>query len=234
IDAEHPPMEAPTTKKCSKPWCKTLLPIDEKKKACAKCRELDSKNQRARKERVKAADTTTTTLGSRKRRRGSLDSADDRPPTRPRTDEYMDGIEIFSDAESFFDALRADFKSGDAVNFRASYPISADPLVSPKERVQMVAAEIWNVSSYRFTVRDNKELASGHRTRYWCSQDEARKKKTKASQDPQIKNRDTVGMKRYPCGSKLVISCRTSRGDADELTVTVDLKHAAEHVSYTD
>ncbi|KAJ7789309.1 hypothetical protein B0H14DRAFT_2944863 [Mycena olivaceomarginata] len=97
----------------------------------------------------------------------------------------------------------------------------------------MVASEIWRVSGYRFTVKDHRVLKSGHRTRFYCSQDQARKKKSKASQDPDVRNRDNVGMKRYPCSSKLVISCRSFACD-DELTVTVRLAHGEKHVCYFD
>ncbi|KAJ7797262.1 hypothetical protein B0H14DRAFT_2389912, partial [Mycena olivaceomarginata] len=142
--------------------------------------------------------------------------------------------ETFSDAESFCEALRAEFTAGKAVDFRGSYPVLMDPLVSPRARVEMVAREIWQLSGFRFTVKDHRKLRSGHRTRYWCSQDEARKKKSKASQNPDIRNRDTVGMKRFPCASKLSISCRARKDNEDELTVTVQLKHAAKHVAYVD
>jgi hypothetical protein len=83
-------------------------------------------------------------------------------------------------------------------------------------------------------VKDHKKLKSGHRTRFWCSQDEARKKKSKASQNPDIRNRDNVGMKRYPCESKLSISCRARKDNEDQLDVTIQLKHAAKHVGYLD
>ncbi|KAJ6552666.1 hypothetical protein DFH09DRAFT_829558, partial [Mycena vulgaris] len=142
--------------------------------------------------------------------------------------------ETFSDAEGFFDALRTDFKSGKTLDFHGTYAVPVDPCVTAKERVQMVATEIWKVSSYRFTVKDHRKLKSAHRTRFWCSQDEARKKKTKSAQNPDVRNRDNVGMKRYPCESKLAISCRTTDNDNDKLNVTVHLKHTAKHISYTD
>ncbi|KAJ7934879.1 hypothetical protein B0H13DRAFT_2481333, partial [Mycena leptocephala] len=96
------------------------------------------------------------------------------------------------------------------VDFHGTYPVLVDPLVSPRARVEMVAREIWNLSGFRFT----RKLKTGHRTRYWCSQDGARKKRSKASQDPNIRNRDT--------------------NNEGELNVTVRLKHAAKHVSYVD
>ncbi|KAJ6610972.1 hypothetical protein B0H10DRAFT_1953458 [Mycena sp. CBHHK59/15] len=266
---EAPPSQSGATRKCRKPWCKIMLDIDDKKKNCAKCRALDTNNQRAKKARTTATSTTT----SRKRRRASVGSADGRPTTRPRTDQSLDkeaagtggfnddeytgggsddeiaggeedndeAAETFSDAESFFEGLRTEFKAGD-VDFHGTYAVAVDPLVTPKERVQMVATEIWKISGHRFTckkltgrsVKDHRKLKSGHRTRFWCSQDEARKKKSKSSQNPDVSNRDNVGMKRYTCQSKLAISCRTSRDNDDELNVTVQLKHAGKHINYTD
>ncbi|KAJ3791792.1 hypothetical protein GGU11DRAFT_694249, partial [Lentinula aff. detonsa] len=40
------------------------------------------------------------------------------------------------------------------------------------------------------SVKNHKVLKTGHYTRFWCSQDEARKKKPKKSQDPNMKQRD--------------------------------------------
>ncbi|KAJ7893508.1 hypothetical protein B0H13DRAFT_2339644 [Mycena leptocephala] len=156
------------------------------------------------------------------------------PPEEMPSKKTRTMTRTFADAESFCDTLRAEFKTGKAVDFHGMYPIPANPLVSPRQRVQMVAAEIWKISNYQWTVKDHKKLASGHRTRFWCSQDEARKKKSKASQNPDVRNRDNVSLKRYPCESKLSISCRTRKDDKENLYVTVQLKHAGKHVSYTD
>jgi hypothetical protein len=41
-------------------------------------------------------------------------------------------------------------------------------------------------------------------------------------------------MKRFPCGSKLSISCRTRKDNDNELDVIVQLKHAGKHISYED
>ncbi|KAJ6618385.1 hypothetical protein B0H10DRAFT_1947572 [Mycena sp. CBHHK59/15] len=143
-------------------------------------------------------------------------------------DDEDDITEAFSDAESFYEALRAEFSRGKAINFHGSYTIPYDPTVSPRQRVQVVSAEIWNISHYRFTT-----IRRGHRTRLWCSQDEARKKKSKASQNPDIRNHDNVGMKRFPCGSKLSIRCQAQNNE-DMLDVMVQLKHAGKHVGYVD
>ncbi|KIJ91837.1 hypothetical protein K443DRAFT_126119 [Laccaria amethystina LaAM-08-1] len=45
--------------------------------------------------------------------------------------------------------------------------------------------------------QQKKTLKTGHRTHYWCSQDEAQNKKPKPSQKPDAKQRDYMGMKRY-------------------------------------
>ncbi|KAJ6609912.1 hypothetical protein B0H10DRAFT_2225449 [Mycena sp. CBHHK59/15] len=128
-----------------------------------------------------------------------------------------EAVKTFSDAESFCEALRAQFKTGKSVDFKGTYPIPVDPLVSPRTCVQMVAKEIWDLSGYRFTIKLHRTLKNGHRTHYYCSQDEARKKKSKASQNPDIHNRDN-----------------TCKDNEEELIVTVRLKHAAKHVSYVD
>ncbi|KAJ7238382.1 hypothetical protein C8J57DRAFT_1566088 [Mycena rebaudengoi] len=166
--------------------------------------------------------------------REELDSETESVDDNMDVDMDVDGlVEMFSDPESFCEALRAEFMSGTAVDFHGTYILPVDPLVSPKERVQMVAAEIWRISGYRFTVKDHRPSKTGHQTRFWCSQDEDRKKKSKSSQNPDIRNCENVGMKCYPCGSKLVISCRTGK-DANQLNVTVQLKHVAGHIIYND
>jgi hypothetical protein len=60
-------------------------------------------------------------------------------------------MQTFSDAESFYDTLRAEFKTGKAIDFHGTYPVLADAIVSPRQRVQMVAKELWSISGYRFT-----------------------------------------------------------------------------------
>ncbi|KAJ7101717.1 hypothetical protein C8R44DRAFT_887916 [Mycena epipterygia] len=258
---ETPP-PSNTTKKCNTNGCNIRIPLDYRYRRCDKCRATNRQNQKDSRARAAATAANANTSGttSKKRRRTSLGSADGRPATRPRTDhsceddsntrdddqedsdddirgdykEDKNGMEAFSDAESFYDALRTEFKAGKPIDFLGTYPVPVDDLVSSRQRVQMAAVELWKISGYRFTVKDHKKLKGGHRTRFWCSQDETRKKKSKASQNPDIRNRDNVGMKRYPCGSKLSISCRARKDNEDELDVIFQLKHAAKHVSYED
>ncbi|KAJ6473033.1 hypothetical protein C8R45DRAFT_1163371 [Mycena sanguinolenta] len=189
----------PRMTECSKPWCHVLLALNDKK-ACPKCREADRKNQKAKTARDTATVPPATTESRKRRPSGTTGGSDDRPAVRPRTDDTSPN----SDNESDDD--------GKSVDFHGTYKVAVNPLVTPKERVQMVAAEIWKIAGYRFTVKDNRELKGGHRTRLWCCQDEARTKKSKASHDPNVRNRNNVGMKRYP----------------------LQLKHAQKHTSYTD
>jgi hypothetical protein len=53
--------------------------------------------------------------------------------------------------DALLDSLREHIKLGEHVNFRGTYVIAKDPLVTDKERVQMTAEEIWKVTGYRFT-----------------------------------------------------------------------------------
>ncbi|KAF8889149.1 hypothetical protein CPB84DRAFT_1749343 [Gymnopilus junonius] len=113
----------------------------------------------------------------------------------------------------------------------------------------MLAEELWKVTGYRFTlvitsehhvkktnqfgsVHDNRPLNGGHTTRFWCSQDEARKKAPKPSEQPNAKHRDHVGMKRYPCRSALLVKYkRNKKGGQD---IFIRLQHHVSHVLYSD
>jgi hypothetical protein len=57
----------------------------------------------------------------------------------------------YLDAEDLFSDLRKQFNERSDVVFDGTYPIEADPDISPKERVQMTVREIWQVTGYRFT-----------------------------------------------------------------------------------
>ena len=74
-----------------------------------------------------------------------------------------------------------------------------------------------------FSVKDNKTLKTGHRTRYWCSQDEAHKKKAKPSQQPDVKHCEYVGMKQYNCQSQLSITHQEKK--AGSPYIVINLQH---------
>jgi hypothetical protein len=87
---ETPPTSANTTRKCSKPWCHIMLDNSDKRKACATCRERDRNNQKSKTQRDSASADTTDRL--RKRRRGSMASADGRPTARLRRNQSLEGV----------------------------------------------------------------------------------------------------------------------------------------------
>ena len=93
-----------------------------------------------------------------------------------------------------------------------------------------------NLPSYPVhRVKDHSRLQRGHRTRLWCSQDEGRKKKKKAKMGEDVVHRDTVGMTRYECNSKLIVSCAARGPTRTQLrTVIVRLHHHKNHHPYYD
>jgi len=85
-------------------------------------------------------------------------------------------------------------------------------------------------------VKDHPPIKNGYKARLWCSQDVARKKKSKAINGQDIKNRDTVGMHRYDCDSSLVVMCRKADAtlDSSDHIILVNLRHHDDHVPYFD
>ncbi|KAJ8581585.1 hypothetical protein M405DRAFT_846948 [Rhizopogon salebrosus TDB-379] len=85
----------------------------------------------------------------------------------------------------------------------------------------MAALEVWRTTGYRFRVRDNYPLKTGHKTLLCCCQDEDKKQKSRPGQKEGVKHRDTIGMKRM--------------GDAiDQRTVSINIKHHEVHIPYYD
>ena len=155
---------------------------------------------------------------------------------------------MFNTPGEFYDSLKRQAKQG-SIDFRGKYDMEDDEDTTAKARVHMVVLEIWKVTGYRFTyvlhhfcprfehnrttsVRDNPKVAVGHRTRLWCCQDAARKKGSKQSTDPHIKNREHAGMKRFACKSHLHVSCKPKK-DGD-MVISVILRHSIKHIQYMD
>ncbi|KAF7367606.1 hypothetical protein MSAN_00824000 [Mycena sanguinolenta] len=157
-ESESPLPLPDTTKKCSKSSCKNQLPFDLKFTRCDHCREINRKNQKDFQARLAAKADTAVSRTSKKRRRGSHSSDDDRPTARPRMDPSASGVarsdesgpesdddddmsgenehektvEAFPTDKAFYKKLRAEFKGGKPVEFRGTYPILIDALVSPR------------------------------------------------------------------------------------------------------
>src|SRR6266571_5153565 len=82
-------------------------------------------------------------------------------------------------------------------------------------------------------IKENLLLKNGHKTRFWCCQDENRRQATQPSQREGVKHRDTLGMHRYDCKSKLNISyCANPRSEENVHTVTIWLEHHMAHIPY--
>ncbi|EEB88766.1 hypothetical protein MPER_13221 [Moniliophthora perniciosa FA553] len=74
--------------------------------------------------------------------------------------------------------------------FSGYYCMAVDPLMSDRERVNTTMMEVWKATGYRFTVHDHPKLATGYKTRAWCSQDASEKKSPKPKQGVNVKHRD--------------------------------------------
>ena len=83
-------------------------------------------------------------------------------------------------------------------------------------------------------VKDHVMLETGRKTQYWCCQDENRKKKSQPSQKDSVIHRDTVGMHRYNCQSKLNIAYRANPSGEKTYTITISLEHHLKHIPYYD
>ncbi|KAJ3741085.1 hypothetical protein DFH05DRAFT_1424144 [Lentinula detonsa] len=121
------------------------------------------------------------------------------------------------------------------ISFHGEYTMPTDPFLSDRERVKLVANEIWKVTGYRFTVNNHPKMIMGHKTRYWCCQDSQRKKAPKPSQGENVVHRDYVGMERFPCKSRLTVTSKLiSTLDPNEKLITIKLDHCISHVHYYD
>ncbi|KAJ8090976.1 hypothetical protein PM082_024900 [Marasmius tenuissimus] len=235
--------------KCSSQKCKTILPGDYGFKTCRKCR--DGKKQSAA--RKKTNTNQEQHSGQRKRARDEDEHPAHRnAPCPPQnsvcgtgsgleptevvgesTDEeetVEKDVKTYGTPKELFDSMRAVFKN-EGSKFKGKFTLPHDNIgVDHRERVKMISLEVWRAIGYRFTVKDNKKLPTGWKTRYFCSQDRARKKRSKKISETE-KQRDNLGMKHYDCQSKLVI---TSHTVDDRAEVYVRLDHHESHLRYTD
>ena len=162
---------------------------------------------------------------------------------------------IFQDSEAMMKSLKTVFKTTEHIFFHGNYTIPADPLVTEKERVQMTAHDLWEATGYCFgyasyrrgkreliipnsfvtRVKENKALMTGHKTQYWCCQDQNWKQKSQLSQREGVKHCDTLGMHWYECESRLNISCqRIANHGNNTCTMTIWLEHHKRHTPYYD
>lgn len=92
-----------------------------------------------------------------------------------------------------------------------------------------------------YSVKDHPRINDGHKTRFWCSQDEAHRNKVKGARaaagdipKPRVTSSgDLMAKTRYPCRSRLLISSRDSEHNGTRI-VTVRLAHHLAHEPYID
>ena len=80
-------------------------------------------------------------------------------------------------------------------------------------------------------MKEHRSLVNGRSTWFWCAQDEAKKRNIKKQHAPAVKNRDTEGMDRFSCDSRLRISVTHSE-DQKRQKIVVSLQHCHAHVAY--
>ncbi|KAJ7056781.1 hypothetical protein C8F01DRAFT_1061939 [Mycena amicta] len=145
----------------------------------------------------------------------------------------------YTNAQDLLSDLRTLCIGEDEVDFSGSYPLAQSDLgVSDKQRVQMVTQDVWKATGYRFTVKDHPPTERGHKTRLWCSQDQARRSsKRNTSDSPESPKTSRMGealsKRRYACRSRLMIACLPD-GMHGARAVTVRLHHYLRHETYVE
>ncbi|KAF5311025.1 hypothetical protein D9619_008106 [Psilocybe cf. subviscida] len=137
-------------------------------------------------------------------------------------------LDDYADADDFFSDLRDSLRNSGSIEIHARYPLERDRDITPRDRVAMIAKEIWSVTG----VQDHRRTGqNGHQTRLWCSQDAGHKKAAKPSTKEAAKHRDTLGMKRYNCQSHLTIRYHD---EPKRTYAEIILHHHIRHVRYLD
>jgi hypothetical protein len=115
-------------KKCAKAWCKTIIPLDAKFKACDSCRTRDQDAQKKKRSREKAAVTTRVSTGS-KRSQENVSDAEERPARRARFDN--DIVEVLGGTlDSDEDEDDEDDLFGESNHTASYFVISCDPHIT--------------------------------------------------------------------------------------------------------
>ncbi|KAJ7213807.1 hypothetical protein B0H12DRAFT_1155644 [Mycena haematopus] len=147
----------------------------------------------------------------------------------------------YSTSEELLAALSKTCVEDPEVDFSGSYIVSAPDadMLSDKARVQTVTNDIWKATGYRFTVKDHPPTERGHKTRLWCSQDEARRSKHRGNNDaPRLsKQGELFAKQRFPCRSRLMITCLPAPEGtraAPGRIVTIRMHHYVRHEAYLE
>jgi hypothetical protein len=81
-------------------------------------------------------------------------------------------------------------------------------------------------------VKDHQPLKSGHRTRFWYSQDSTQCKKATPSQKPGVTHCDNIGMEHFACHSQLNVGGQAA-DQPGYWKITILLNHQS-HKPYYD
>ncbi|CAK5272658.1 unnamed protein product [Mycena citricolor] len=140
---------------------------------------------------------------------------------------------VFDTSDDMMEALRLACDENFEVDFSASFlvPQVDAESVSDKERVRLASLDVWKATGYRFTVKDHPRTDRGHKTRLWCSQDIARRAKTRALSDASARQTEACAKQRFSCRSRLMITC-LPEGAQGTKVVTVRLHHYERHEGY--
>lgn len=124
------------------------------------------------------------------------------------------------------------------IGLRAFFPLYE--LLSD-ERQEICGAQL-SFNSCLCSVKDHPQFTNGHKTRFWCSQDEAHRSKSsraarKAQGDcykPRVTSAgEAMAKARYPCRSRLLVSSRDSILPGSFI-ITVRMHHHVMHEPYVD
>ncbi|KAF7329636.1 SWIM-type domain-containing protein [Mycena kentingensis (nom. inval.)] len=133
------------------------------------------------------------------------------------SESEMDDVQAFplyTTSEAMFTALRAQvIGSPKDLHFKGKVVLPADPSFDAMQRVKQTVIDV---------------------AVFWCSQDAQRKRAPLPSTKPDAKPRETPGMDRFPCRSRLAISCHRGGKDHGPYTLSVTFKHALRHIVYRD
>lgn len=165
----------------------------------------------------------------------------------------------FASKDYLLEALKQSCKSNQTIDFHGSYEL-VESNVTHKQRVQSLTMDIWRATGYRFTfvppffsvnpqgsliyhrVKDHPRINNGHKTRFWCSQDEAHRSKSSklarlpnSASKPRISSAgEALAKARYACKSRLLISSRDPSSIGGGNVITIRLHHHVAHEPYVD
>ncbi|KIJ23157.1 hypothetical protein M422DRAFT_276328 [Sphaerobolus stellatus SS14] len=134
----------------------------------------------------------------------------------------------YDDAKSLFSALRTASKDS-SILFNGSFKMGTDQAIDDKDRNKNIAEDIWAATGYRWSVHDHTLLADGLSSRFYCCQDEERKKESEKSTRPGAVHWETEGMDHFPCQSKLTVTVTCRGQPAGHQSISLRIEHHKPH-----